>query len=387
MGLSYGRISGVLCAAACSLLLLTQPQLVHARPAAASAEKAGTPEAGKRAAGRGQVANAVAAKVAVAKERTKAAISTVSEARRQRRAATQMAASQRGGRHGMRVVRASFAPILAPLSVGQAIGLKSTEDPLDLRSSVALVVDQETGETLFDKNAQAVLPIASITKLMTALVVVEAKLPGDEMIEITEAEIDTEKNTRSRLAVGTRLSRAEMLQLALMASENRASHALGRTYPGGVAAFVAAMNAKARALGMNGTTYSDPTGLSSQNQSNARDLVKLMRAAYEYPVIRDFSVASDLTVDTGYRVATFRNTNRLTRESTWDIGMQKTGFINEAGNCLVMQARVEGRGLWIVLLDAQGSTARVSDANRLRRWIGDESRKVSDETLRVRTAT
>lgn len=287
----------------------------------------------------------------------------------------------------MRVVRTSFAPILAPLSVGQAIGLKSTDDPLDLRSSVALVVDQDTGETLFDKNAQAVLPIASITKLMTALVTVEAKLPGDEMIEITEAEIDTEKNTRSRLAVGTRLSRTEMLQLALMASENRASHALGRTYPGGLAAFVAAMNAKARALGMNGTTYNDPTGLSSQNQSNARDLVKLMRAAYEHPVIRDFSVAADLTVDTGYRVATFRNTNRLTREAAWDIGMQKTGFINEAGNCLVMQARVEGRGLWIVLLDAQGSTARVSDANRLRRWIGDETRKVSDETLRVRTAT
>ena len=273
--------------------------------------------------------------------------------------------------------------VAAPTSIGAAIGLKATDDPLALHSSVAFVVDQDSGETLFEKNSQAVLPIASITKLMTALVTVDARLPLGEMIEVTDAEIDTEKHTRSRLAVGTRLTRGEMLHLALMASENRASHALGRTYPGGLPAFVAAMNAKARALGMHDTVYNDPTGLSSRNQSNARDLVKLMRVAYEHPIIREYSTASDLTVDTGHRVVTFRNTNRLVRENAWDIGMQKTGFINEAGNCLVMQARIDDRRVWVVLLDAHGGAARATDAWRLRRFIGGELRNFS--TLKVRS--
>lgn len=295
-------------------------------------------------------------------------------------------------RHAARtaVVRMSFAPSApARLSVGQAIGLKATDDPLEMSSSVALLVDQDSGETLLDKNAQAVLPIASITKLMTALVVVDARLPGEEIVEITEADVDTEKHSRSRLAVGSRLTRTELLHLALMASENRAAHALGRTYPGGTRAFVAAMNARARSLGMSDTFYHDPTGLSSQNQSNARDLVKLMRVAYEQPLIRQFSVAPELTVDTGVRIATFRNTNRLTREASWEIGLQKTGFISEAGNCVVMQARVEGRNLWIVLLDAQGSGARFSDANRLRRWLGEDARRPSppsDTAARARAA-
>lgn len=279
-------------------------------------------------------------------------------------------------RHGARVLRTAFAPTpapgFAPLSVGQATGLKATDDPLDLVSSVALVVDQDSGETLFEKNAQAVLPIASITKLMTALVVLEAGLPGDELIEVTQEDIDTEKHSRSRLAVGARLTRTEMLQLALMASENRAAHALGRAFPGGVPAFVAAMNAQARALDMRDTLYRDPTGLSSQNQSNARDLVRLLKAAYRHALIREFSVAPELTVDAGRYPTTFRNTNRLTRDASWDIGLQKTGFIREAGNCVVMQTRVDGRSLWMVLLDAQGSLARMSDANRLRRWVGTE---------------
>ena len=274
------------------------------------------------------------------------------------------------------------APSLSPLSIGQVTGLKATEDPLDLVSSVALVVDQDSGETLFEKNAQAVLPIASITKLMTALVVVEADLSGSEVIEVTEEDIDTEKYSRSRLPVGARLTRTELLQLALMASENRAAHALGRTFPGGLSAFVAAMNAQARALGMHDTLYRDPTGLSSQNQSNARDLVRLLRAAYRHPLIREFSVAPELTVDSGRYPTTFRNTNRLTRDATWEIGLQKTGFIREAGNCVVMQARVDGRSVWMVLLDAQGSMARVSDANRLRRWVsGELGRRESAPTL------
>ena len=296
-------------------------------------------------------------------------------------APTASRASIRNARRGARMEQAAY--MAAPSSIGASIGLKATDDPLALHSSVAYVVDQDSGETLFEKNSQAVLPIASITKLMTALVTLEARLPLGEMLEVTEAEIDTEKHTRSRLAVGTRLTRGEMLHLALMASENRASHALGRTYPGGLPAFMAAMNAKARALGMHDTIYNDPTGLSSRNQSNARDLIKLMRVAYEHPIIREYSTASDLTIDTGHRVVTFRNTNRLVRENAWDIGLQKTGFINEAGNCLVMQTRIDERRVWVVLLDAHGGQARATDAWRLRRFIGGELRNFS--TLKVRS--
>jgi len=255
------------------------------------------------------------------------------------------------------------------VSIGQAIGLHLVDDPLDLRSSVALVTDQRTGEILFSKNAEAVLPIASITKLMTAVVVLDAQLPMAEMLEISEADIDLEKGSRSRLRPGTRLSRGEMLQLALMASENRAASALGRHYPGGVTAFVVAMNGKARELGMNDTHYVDPTGLSSRNVSNARDLARLVRHAYDYPVVRQFSTAPELTVDSGYRMVSFRNTNRLIDSPAWTIGLQKTGYISEAGRCLVMQASVEGRPLVMVLLDSSGRHSRFGDAERLRNWI------------------
>ena len=330
---------------------------------------------------------AVAAKAARGTALKAAAAGGRGSARTARSERADAAAQARSSHHGLRALRASFAPspVPAPPSVGQAIGLKATDDPLDLRSSVALVVDQDTGETLFDKNARAVLPIASITKLMTALVTVEARLPGDELIEISYDDVDTEKNSRSRLAVGAQLTRTELLQLALMASENRAAHALGRTYPGGLGAFVAAMNARARSLGMTDTFYLDPTGLSSQNQSNARDLVRLLQVAYGHALIRQFSTATELTVDTGRRPTTFRNTNRLTHDATWDIGLQKTGFINEAGNCMVMQARIDGRGVWLVLLDAQGRSQRVADANRLRRWISEEGHK-PELAVRERTA-
>jgi D-alanyl-D-alanine endopeptidase (penicillin-binding protein 7) len=254
-------------------------------------------------------------------------------------------------------------------SFGQAFGLHATEDPLDLKSSVALVVDQDTQQVLFSKNPQAVLPIASITKLMTALVVTEASLPLDETLTITQDDVDTEKGSRSRLNVGTQLSRGEMLHLALMASENRAAHALGRHYPGGLDAFVAAMNAKAAQLGMTATHYVEPTGLSSRNQSSATDLARLVSAAYEYPILRELSTSREAQVEVGNRQLQFRNTNGLVRSPDWDIGLQKTGYISEAGRCLVMQAQLAGRKLIMVLLDSAGRYSRIGDAERIRKWL------------------
>ena len=254
-------------------------------------------------------------------------------------------------------------------SVGYAAGLHSTEDPLFLRSGAALVLDQDTKEVLYSKNPEAVLPIASLSKLMTALVISEAHQPLDEELTITTDDIDTEKNTRSRLKPGTALSRGVMLHLALMASENRAANALGRNYPGGLPAFVAAMNAKAKELGMNDTHYVEPTGLSSQNKSSARDLAVLVNAAHPVPLLREYSTTPSLDVELGRRQVQFHTTDRLVANPTWDIGLQKTGFINEAGQCLVMQAQMAGRKLIMVLLDSAGKYSRIADAERIRKWV------------------
>jgi serine-type D-Ala-D-Ala endopeptidase (penicillin-binding protein 7) len=266
------------------------------------------------------------------------------------------------------VVRVVAPEALKP-SFGQLYGLHDTEDPLELKSSVAFVLDQDTNEVLLNKNSHAVLPIASITKLMTALVVSEAKLPMDEMLTVSDEDIDTEKGSRSRLSVGTQLSRGEMLHLALMSSENRAANSLGRHFPGGLPAFVAAMNAKAKALGMNDTRYVEPTGLSSQNQSSARDLATLVKTAYNFPLIRELSTSPEYQVEIGNRPMQFHTTNRLVRSPDWDIGLQKTGYITEAGQCLVMQARMAGRKLIMVLLDSAGKYSRIGDAERIRKWL------------------
>jgi D-alanyl-D-alanine endopeptidase (penicillin-binding protein 7) len=259
-------------------------------------------------------------------------------------------------------------------SYGQAFGLHATPDPLDLKSSVALVVDQDTDEVLFSKNPKAVLPIASITKLMTALVVTEAGLPLDEVLTVTQDDVDTEKGSRSRLAVGVRLTRGEMMHLALMSSENRAANALGRHYPGGMPAFVTAMNAKALELGMHDTRYVEPTGLSSQNQSSAKDLARLVKAAYEHELIRTLSTSPEHQVAVGPRELQFRNSNGLVYSPEWTIGLQKTGYIAEAGRCVVMQAELAGRKLIMVLLDSAGRYSRIADAERLRRWLtGDQT--------------
>jgi len=255
------------------------------------------------------------------------------------------------------------------LSYGERLGLRSSVDRLDLSSSVALVMDQETNEILFSKNDSAVLPIASLTKLMTGLVVADANLPMGELITITANDIDTYKGSRSRLAVGTTLTRGELMHLSLMSSENRAAHALGRTYPGGMKEFVTQMNAKARSLGMVDTRYVEPTGLMSQNQSSARDLATLVAAAYQRPILRSLSTSPGHQVELGHRVLQFNNSNRLVHSPLWDIGLQKTGYISEAGRCLVMQAKVAGRQLIMVFLDSAGKLTRLDDAERVRRWV------------------
>ncbi len=264
------------------------------------------------------------------------------------------------------------APEPARLSYGQLAGLDKTDDPLELRSSVALIVDQDTEEVLLAKNAGAVLPIASITKLMTALVVSEAGQSMNELLTVTEAEIDTEKGSRSRLAVGTQLTRGEMLHLALMSSENRAAHALARYYPGGLQAAVHAMNAKALALGMSATHYVEPTGLSSGNQSSASDLAKLVKVAYSVPLLRELSTSPEYTVRVGRKDVEFHTTNSLVKSPSWEIGLQKTGYISEAGRCLVMQTQLAGRRLVMVFLDSAGRYSRLGDAERVRKWLASE---------------
>ena len=271
---------------------------------------------------------------------------------------------------GAAVVHAARAEP-ARQSFGQVYGLHQTPDALDLKSSVALVIDQDTREVLLSKNPEAVLPIASLTKLMTALVVTEAKQPLDEILTVTQDDVDTEKGSRSRLRVGSQLSRGEMLHIALMSSENRAANALGRHYPGGLSAFVATMNEKARGLGMGDTRYVEPTGLSSGNQSSARDLATLVMAAHKHQIIRDLSTSPEHRVDIGNSHLQYRNTNGLVRNSSWDIGLQKTGYISEAGRCLVMQAKLAGRKVVMVFLDSSGKYSRLGDAERVRKWMGN----------------
>jgi serine-type D-Ala-D-Ala endopeptidase (penicillin-binding protein 7) len=254
-------------------------------------------------------------------------------------------------------------------SMGMLAGLHHTADPLELKSSVALVMDQDTHEVLFRKNDQAVLPIASLTKLMTGLLISEAKLPGDELITITQADVDTEKGSRSRLKVGTTLSRSELLHLALMSSENRAAHALGRTWPQGMEVFVQQMNTKAKLLGMADTQYVEPTGLSSANRSSARDLATLVNVASADPQLREYSTSPGYQVAVGSRVVQYNNTNRLVHNPSWDIGLQKTGYISEAGRCLVMQAKMAGRKVIMVFLDSAGKLSRLGDAERVRKWL------------------
>jgi D-alanyl-D-alanine endopeptidase (penicillin-binding protein 7) len=231
------------------------------------------------------------------------------------------------------------------------------------------VQDASSGEMLIARNQGAVLPIASITKLMTAMVILDAGLNLAQLVAISDEDYDRVKGTRSRLRPGTVLTRDELLLLALMSSENRAAASLGRTYPGGPDVFVAAMNAKSAVLGMNDTRFVDPTGLSSANVSSAQDLARLVAAAHEYPLIRQYSTRESATVQAFGRPLGYRNTNGLVRSAHWDIGLSKTGYISEAGRCLVMRVRLASREVIVVLLDSWGKLSRVGDANRIKKWL------------------
>lgn len=239
----------------------------------------------------------------------------------------------------------------------------------ELRSSSAFVIDQ-AGRTLYAKNITAVQPIASITKLMTAMVVLDAKLDLNELVAITEEDVDGLKHTRSRLQVGTILSRDDMLRLALMASENRAASALARAYPGGFPAFLKAMNRRAVELGMMSTHFLDSTGLNRENVSTAEDLAKLVVAAHRYPLIQQYTTLTEYSVRSNSgRLLSFRNSNGLIRSDDWHIDVSKTGYIQEAGRCLVMQARIAATPVIIVLLDSWGKYTRIADANRVKKWV------------------
>jgi D-alanyl-D-alanine endopeptidase (penicillin-binding protein 7) len=243
---------------------------------------------------------------------------------------------------------------------------------LKLRSAAALVVSQDQGQLLYAKNTDAVMPIASITKLMTAMVVLDSGLPLEEEVIIDQADVDVLKGTRSRLRVGVILTRRELLKLALMASENRAAAALARAYPGGLPAFVQAMNQKSRELGMRDTRFLDSSGLNPGNVSTAHDLALMVYGGYQYPLIREFTTSEShriASADRRKRVVAFRNSNGLVRSHHWEIGLSKTGYINEAGRCLVMQATIAAKPVIIVLLDSWGKLSRIADANRIKRWV------------------
>lgn len=246
---------------------------------------------------------------------------------------------------------------------------KAKKDQPDVRSNGVLVIDAENSSVLFARHATVASPIASITKLMTAIVVLEAGQPLDEPITITAEDRDTKKGSASRLAVGTHLSRADLLHLALMSSDNHAAHAVARRYPGGITKMIAAMNAKARTLGMTTARFVDPTGLSERNVASPEDLSRLVMAASRNPTIRKFSTDHEFSVAVGKRRLEFRNSNTLVAKSDWDIQLQKTGYTNEAGRCLVMKTVIEGRAVVIVLLDSFGKYTRVADARRIRRWL------------------
>ncbi|MDO8314294.1 MAG: D-alanyl-D-alanine endopeptidase [Rugosibacter sp.] len=247
--------------------------------------------------------------------------------------------------------------------------LLSDSQVLALESSAVLVQDQATGAVLYEKNANAVLPIASITKLMTAMVALDASPDLKETLIIGMEDVDLLKGTHSRLNLGTQLSREEMLRLALMSSENRAASALSRHYPGGQKAFVAAMNVKAKMLGLNDTRFFDPTGLTALNVSSSHDLAKMVSAAHQYPLIREFTTTVEEEVNVAGRSQQFHNTNALVKSPAWQIGLSKTGYISEAGRCLVMQAWINSKPTIIVLLDSVGKMTRVGDANRIKRWV------------------
>lgn len=289
-------------------------------------------------------------------------------------------------------IRVAYSrPTLAPASGARALSILENRPPsepvsfldaegnLALQSQAFLVKDLNTGGILLERNANVPVPIASITKLMTAMVALDANLNLSEEMEIGEEDVDRLKNTRSRLTVGTRFVREEMMRLALMSSENRAASALSRYYPGGRPAFIAAMNKKAIALGMHDSRFFDSSGLDKRNVSSPRDLANMVAAASHYPLIRELSTSTEFTAEIDGRVQKFHNTNPLVGSTDWQIGLSKTGFINESGKCLVMQAWFQNRPVAIVLMDSSGKATRVGDAQRIRKWIETSPLRIQDK--------
>jgi len=287
-------------------------------------------------------------------------------------------ATQQRKLHSLEGIVAAFA-LFFVLALTIGFAQAQTQKVVYLRSAAVMVQDAATGEIVINKNSEAVVPIASITKLMTAMIILDRGLDLEQRIVVSREDVDTHKGTRSRLMPGTTLTRDELLLLALMASENRAAAALGRTYPGGVPAFVKAMNEKSAELGMSDTHFIEPTGLSPSNVSSPRDLVKLVRAAHNYPLIREYSTRDKATIKAFNRPLRFVNTNGLVRNSHWDIELSKTGYISEAGRCLVMHVRLASKDLIVVLLDSWGKQSRIADANRIRKWL-EMSTKSSQRT-------
>ncbi|HEX9404923.1 MAG TPA: D-alanyl-D-alanine endopeptidase [Steroidobacteraceae bacterium] len=288
-----------------------------------------------------------------------------------------MAFNSRQPSLSLRAIAGLFLAILAMQASAKVIRnpAKAARDPaklvrdLKLKSSSVLIMDASDSSVLYSRHSDVPMPIASITKLMTALVVLDANQPLDEPIQITDADRDFPKGGVSRLTVGATLTRGDLMHLALMSSENRAAHALGNNYPGGMPAMVAAMNAKAAELGMASSHFVDPTGLSSQNVASPEDLTKLVIAASHNPSIREYSTDTHYAVKVRRRMVEFRNTDNLVANPTWNIIVQKTGYIAEAGKCLVMAAVIEGRSVVIVLLDSLGKYTRVADAKRIKTWM------------------
>jgi len=313
----------------------------------------------------------------VKKSQAKATRHVKAKARTKARATRHASAKSRhGGRHVAAAKSAKLAKVAVAVAAARPAPRKP--EPLQLvdgkpvlKASVAYVVDQDSGQVLLGVNDKEVRPIASLTKLMTGMVIAEAQLPMDENITIADADVDRVKFSSSRLRVGTTMTRAQALHLALMSSENRAAHALARTYPGGETAFVSAMNNIARQLGMDQTHYVEPTGLSPANHSSAHDLAVLADAAYERPLLRQYSTSPGYQLASAKGTLNYVNTNRLVREGQWPIGLQKTGYIREAGQCILVQTKVMGRKVIMVLLDSASTFSRIKDAQLVKRWLSE----------------
>lgn len=360
-------------AAIVSLLFALQPVNAAGVGAGAAAESTSTSKKAQPAKKKKAVKKKRAAGRKAAPAKRKDLAQSIADDNRQRmvRRVEMVRGKRKVTYHAVRRAGAGVAAAAAvdPRTFGDAAGLRATPDSLSLRSNVAFVLDQNSSEVLFEKNANVALPIASITKLMTGLVVVQAGQDLDEVLRIADADVDRHKYSSSRLPVGTRMTRREMLHISLMSSENRAASALGRHYPGGINAFVAAMNAKARELGMKDTRFVDSSGLSSRNVSSARDLARLVATAHGESLLREFSTTPNSVVKASGRPMRYANTNYLVALPDWNIGLQKTGFINEAGRCLVMQAAIHGRNVIMVFLDSKGKMSRTADAGRVRRFL------------------